>query len=282
MTSLIHDVFTIASYNIKSGGFNNYHSKSKYPENINLVKKAVEEISADFISLIDTSKWDKIYSVDELRNLFGYKEAFCINVDDTSLCVPVGITVLSNLSILKFEKVRIHDRNGVKTTIKINDNLLEIFSVYLDHRGEKNRVEEIKSLIKQVRNNNTILMGDFNSLKPADVDYSKKLFNRILKFIFLANFNKDFRELIRTVEDMLSNYEVYNLVKENGFLECGDENDFQPTMPTKFYFPLIPPIFRVDYIFYTPDISVKNFQIIKGKLFDKASDHYPISCEINF
>ena len=96
----------IASYNIMSGGFNNYNSASNKPERLHLIQKAIETIKPDFIGLIDTFRWVEIFTDKELQKLFNFKYSFHINLDDVRVDKRVGITVLSNLPIKKISNCR--------------------------------------------------------------------------------------------------------------------------------------------------------------------------------
>ncbi len=270
----------IASYNIKSGGFTSYFSKSATPEKLALIKLSIKQINADFIALIDTCRWEQTFSDENLSEMFGYKSVYRISIHDEKLLIPIGITVLTNLPVLGFENCRIFDRDCIKTVIKEKDRVINLFSIYLDYQDEEIRSKQILSLLEQAEDRNTIILGDYNSLRPEDAAESGRLFYKIVRLLPFIRLSSGFKGTIKTVKDMLLDQKVINLLRSRGFIEAKGSEKFEPTMPTKFFFPLIPPIFKVDYIFHTPDISVNNFQILKGKVFDKASDHYPIACEV--
>ena len=71
--------------------------------------------------------------------------------------------------------------------------------------------------------------------------------------------------------------EVTELIKMNGFRDADPKG--QKTVPTKLSPIKIPPVLRLDYVFYK-NIKVNNFEVLKGKEFDYLSDHYPILAEI--
>ncbi len=52
-----------------SGGFSSYTSASSLPERLDLIKQALKKINADFISLIDTFRWDKIFTEDVYKKI---------------------------------------------------------------------------------------------------------------------------------------------------------------------------------------------------------------------
>ena len=158
----------IASYNILSGGFNSYGYESSLPERLELLKKAIGIINADFIGLIDTFRWDALYSISQLSELFGYKKAYCINLNDIRLKEKGhnnGITVLTNLPVDQFKTITLETRDAIKTTLQINNNDLDIFTVYLDDLSEDVRVQQTQALLQYVdQTKPTIIMGDLNTL----------------------------------------------------------------------------------------------------------------------
>jgi len=84
----------IASYNIMSGGFNSYNTTSAAPQRLPLLQKAIREIGADIIGLVDTYRWNEIYTEADLKRLFGYKYAYCINLNDERQRLPTMPTSL--------------------------------------------------------------------------------------------------------------------------------------------------------------------------------------------
>lgn len=94
----------IASYNVMSGGFNGYEHDTSLPQRLTELQTAVSELDADVIGLVDTFRWDEIYSPGDLKNIFGYKYAVCINLNDQRLREKGhnnGLTLLSNTEILE-------------------------------------------------------------------------------------------------------------------------------------------------------------------------------------
>src|ERR1044071_8673670 len=92
----------IASYNIMSGGFDDYSRNHGTPQRLTLLQTAIKKIDADVIGLIDTFRWDEMYTESDLTTLFGYKYAYCINLNDERLRQighNNGLTLLSNVKI---------------------------------------------------------------------------------------------------------------------------------------------------------------------------------------
>ncbi|MFA6004999.1 MAG: endonuclease/exonuclease/phosphatase family protein [Patescibacteria group bacterium] len=269
----------VASYNILSGGFNSYSYDSPLPERIDILKKVIKSINADFIGLIDTFRWDSLYTNKQLAELFSYKSAYCINLNDQRLIKKGhnnGITVLTNVPVDHFETVRIETRNAIKSTLKINKNTLDIFTVYLDDLSEDTRILQSKKLLQNVSQDNpTIVMGDLNTLSEHDIP-------KIIPFIDqLATESPQIYEGLHSVLSEMKRGEVIKMFEAYGLKDAGKNEG--PTAPTR----LVPmkienPILRIDYAFHTDNIQVLNFKILKDTIFDQASDHYPIVFELEY
>src|SRR3989344_5081210 len=163
----------ITSYNLMSGGFNSYNSIDESPQRINLIRDAIKKSDADIVSLIDTFRWDQIYSVSRLRSMFNYPYVYFINLEDERLKKlghNNGITVLTRNKVKNFETVRLFNRNAVKTAINFNGHELDLFSVYLDDKSEEARVKQVRSLLKKIGvRKHPIIMGDLNTFSPRDI-----------------------------------------------------------------------------------------------------------------
>lgn len=268
----------IASYNISSGGFNSYNYESPVPERLELLKKAINVINADFIGLIDTFRWDSLYSNNELTRIFGYKKAYCINLNDERLKKKGhnnGITVLTNLAVENFETISLETRDAIKTSIQINNNRVDIFTVYLDDLNEDTRIAQIKALLQQVKQDNpTIVMGDLNILNHNEAIRITPLINKFFAKQPLLS------ESLKPALEELKRAEVTKILEKSRFQDA-DKTGF-PTWPSKLFPIKIESAFlRLDYAFHTKGIQISNFNILKDSVFDQSSDHYPIVFEIN-
>jgi len=274
----------IASYNIMSGGFNDYNFNSLKPQRLDLLKKAIKEIDADFIGLIDTFKWKDIFRQQDLKKLFNYKKVFHINMDDVRVDKKIGLTVLTNFLNVKFKKVSLITRNCIQAELKFPHNkTLDIFTIYLDDLSEDARLEQIQTLFNKINPNPTIIMGDFNAINPKDIKQSKDNFKRFLKINPDFKKRKDFNSYFKPSFSNMLRVDVIPLILAKGLLDARGENlkDRQPTVFT----PLSDlgengMILTVDHTFCTSEIKTKKFKNYKKNLFKKASDHYPISVEI--
>lgn len=261
----------ILSYNILSGGFRDYQENSKIPERLDKIIQAVKQSRANLVSLIDTYRWQDKYSPKEISEWFGYKYIYMTALDDDRVRnEPHGMTVMTNIKGAKFETIKIHSRKIIKTTI----NKLEIFSVYLDTYEEEIRLKQLDALYRQINQNlSTILIGDFNAIDINEVDKAKKVIVKLF-----AQFPQ--LEKISYIRDMLKGTTI-ETIKSWGFKDADKRGVF--TVPSKLSpIPLLNPVFRIDYAFVHPEIKVRKFEVLKGKVYDYTSDHYPIVVDIDF
>lgn len=113
-----------------SGGFDSYKSQSNLPERLDILKKSLQNINADFVALIDTFRWKEVFTENKFIKVFGYKYIFCIDLNDSRVDKKVGITILSKFQ-MQSESIRIYNRDCVKTKININGkNLNTIYSLF--------------------------------------------------------------------------------------------------------------------------------------------------------
>jgi len=268
----------IASYNILSGGFNSYSYEPSSPERIELLKKAINIINADFIGLIDTFRWDTLYSNSQLTQLFGYKKAYCINLNDNRLKKKGhnnGITVLTNLPVEHFETISLETRDAIRTTLQINSSKLDIFTVYLDDLSEDVRIKQTQALLQYVDHERpTIITGDLNTLSLGDITKVNPLIDK-----FAANNRQLYESLIPVLNEMKRG-EVTKILKEYGLQDADKKG--RPTAPSKLFPAKIESAFlRIDYAFHTNKIQILDFKVFKNSVFNQASDHYPIVFDIN-
>ena len=254
-----------------SGGFNSYSSEADAPERLNLLKKVIADIDADFVGLIDTFRWKEVFTPSDLRKHFGYKNVFCIDMNDARVDKKIGLTVLSRFNI-QCKQLRIYNRNCIKSTIERKGNEYTIFTVYLDDLSEDTRLHEVESLLSQVTRKNTVIMGDLNTFAKSDLEYMPKDIQ--------SHFRKkpDLHKDLKGVFQEMKRAEVVYLLQKEGFVN--GMPTFQPTAPSKL-FPgaLDAPFVRIDYVFHSKDIQIKRAKVLRSDVLDKTSDHFPIYFE---
>jgi len=269
----------IAAYNIQSGGFANYQSVADRPENLGLLQEAVAEIGADFVGLVDTFRWKDIFSDSDLQQLFGYKYSYHIGMDDVRVDKRIGLAVLSNFPIKRAQALRLATRNCLYTRVELPGKVLDVFTVYLDDKSEDTRLEQVRTLIQATPGERVLVIGDLNCIYKSD---GPKLWADFEEFV---RENPKFKErgdyesyFVPGIKDAMRG-EVIELIRAAGFKDA-DSGPRQPTAFTRIHASGIPTIFRVDHMFGTKDLRVKNFQVLTDAIFETASDHFPVVCEI--
>lgn len=121
--------------------------------------------------------------------------------------------------------------------------IYKIYNTHLDHLLPIVRKHQVDYLEKLIENNNqTIIMGDFNTTIKAK--YLKKMV-----------LNLDLEDCYKKVDNLISSH--FNILSKI------HKNDYP-----------------IDYIFISKDIKIKNTTIINNINNERfVSDHYPIICE---
>lgn len=263
----------VASYNVLSGGFDSYDKDIKKPKRLERLKEAIKIIDADFIGLIDTARWDSLYSNSEIAKLFGYKSAYCINLEDERLKKighNNGITVLTNLEVNKYETINLVTRDAIRASVLIDGILVDIFSVYLDDLSEDTRIIQVNKLMEYIDSKTpSIIMGDLNSIKRLDLNLLNPLIDK-----FFQN-NPGLLEGYEGVINDMKRGNVIEILEAHGLKDCSIR--FSPTQPTKIFPAVVEePVLRVDYAFVSSKFKTYNFRVLRDSVFDQTSDHYPI------
>lgn len=266
-------------WNVASGGFKEgYGDKSPHPQYIPEIITIVRSLNTDFMTLVDTFRWDSLYGSEQLQTMFGFKTAYCINLNDDRLRKlghNNGITVLSNLDNPEFQTVSLGTRDAIKTSLHIGGKPVDIFSVYLDDVAEKRRMNQITTLLQYIEpGKRTIIIGDFNTIADRDVTNVQQTFQRIYRYL-----PRRLKHRLYSVESKIAHRGTIQLLESHGFIDAGASKS-EPTVPTKKFYSLILPFLRFDYAFCTPEITVASTRVLRGKQFDQISDHYPFVLEL--
>ena len=257
-----------------SGGFNDYNYTDQKPQRLNLIKQVVKETKPDIVSFIDTFRWHELYTNKQIAKLFGYQQACCISLDDNRLKKighDNGITVIANVDDISFETVRLKTRNAIKTTIKENKKEFTLYSFYLDDLKEDTRLEQVKSIEKELSvDSPQLIMGDLNTISPKESEKTKEIIKKLLTK------RPELKELEKQVNDMARG-EVIKYLINLGFKDASKQS--KPTFPTSLS-PFGDKLMgRLDYCLYK-NLNIIHFEVLRGELYEKTSDHYPIMIEI--
>lgn len=248
----------ITHYNILKGG----------EDRLNKINKVIEEMNPDVCGLLETVGWDKnISKYKKIYKTMGYKFFYFAKANS-----KYNITILSKIKIQTstINKGVRHVIVGVKITDK-NYTPLNIYYVHLSPISEEDRLDEIEILLKKIsRQENTIIMGDFNSLSLSDKYNEKRLLNK-----FLQN------NIVKYGTTYLK-FDVIPKIEKMGFIDAFrfTGNKFDHSVPTKCNVDINhKEKLRIDYAFVKNKIikNIKICQIYKSETSDTASDHYPLN-----
>lgn len=254
----------ILLYNIDHGGRTKTNPRGRWPK----IKRVIKEINPDVAILLEAWGWEQSDLSDFAKsNSFKY-------------CFLSKSNTKHNLALLsKIKSQKITSTNhGVHHSI-IESKFpggLEIFGVHLSPKQESIRLGEAEKIIgKMKRKKLAIVLGDFNSLSPQDNYNDQKLLKKfqeknIIKFGSKKIEKRVIKKMLRSglidiTKKFHSGKSVYYSVPT---AICTDVDH-----ATKL---------RLDYAFVTPALAEKitRAEVIKNKLTNSASDHFPLVIEI--
>lgn len=259
-----------------SGGFAGYSQANQEPERLLQLKTAIRELSADIIGLVDTFRWDDLYSERNLCEMFGYRYAARINLNDDRLCKlghNNGLAILSNAPLQEVKAVRIATRDALHAVVDVGNKQLNIVLAYLDYLSEDARLEQTVVLLKQFKATEpTIIMGDLNTFKRDD---------KALNSSDVTSFTSAHPELALKLDAQLRDAargEVIAAFEANDWRDASDSS--KKTFPSQL-FPSKTEgaLFRIDYVLHSPLVRVNHVSVPTGQVFQVASDHLPIMFE---
>lgn len=198
----------------------------------------------------------------DYQRLFGFPYvAFCPSGTEW------GCAVLSRYPIINSQPMSNENGNGLRSKISKEGKIINIDLVH--PRYDFSEDEKIKFLNPFLENSRKpfIIFGDFNSLSDDD-SYDRE--------ILVREFRKFEPKRAEEMGGYLLGRRVIPYVKSFGLKDALHEKGAQqPTMPAKRY-RQGPSDIRIDYIFHSPDVKVKEAYVVKNRNSDMASDHYPV------
>jgi len=264
----------ILSWNILSGGFKDYGSSEKTPERIDGLASVIKELKPDIVSFVDTHRWTEVFTVEDLKRIFGYPNVHMVKLEDQRLIEKGhdnGVAVLSQFHDVQMETIWLATRNAIKTRVEGMD----IFSVYLDDISEDTRIKQIKAVLALVDPNiPTIITGDLNTFDKHDLNETKSNLDELSR-----RYPGPMKSMETSLNEMKRG-EVTQLLKINGFRDLG--KDAGTTVPAKLFpLPVEKPVIRLDYAFGNSRVKLEDFKVLTDPKFGNLSDHYPIWMRIS-
>jgi endonuclease/exonuclease/phosphatase family metal-dependent hydrolase len=251
-------------YNIHMGFHNTNFCFEK--ERMITVQKIVKKEDPDILILNEASFGIK----NKLGIFVDYKKMFNLPYFAYAFSkysgIGNGIAIFSKYQIESSKNFTERKFLFLRIIIKVNKEKINL-DVFHPHpsRTEKEKEDFLK---KHLRKNKKdyILAGDFNSISPEDKYNPNKLI-KVFSKINLKNF----------IIDALKMKTIKYLLKSNMIDTFKIKNKrFDYTIPTDYLSKNKSSAIRIDYIFCSRDFEIVSSNIIKNKLTNKASDHYPV------
>lgn len=265
----------IGTWNIKSGGFSSYNPSLPAPEREHAIQAVVNHLHdnnrVDTLSLTDAHRWDQIYGGNQgIAAHLGYKEAHFTPLEDDRLSrdfgAGIGIVLATDQRIEQAKELDLSTRQGLGVILDIGSYGLQVANVYMDDLSEETRLTQLRALQSELEPDMpTILIGDFNALRPTMRGASIRIRTKDMAVRSLAHTLSAHKPLGMTVRGM-NQRQAVPLIESFGFKDA-DSAQKRPTAPARL------PIFGVDYIFHNEKVAVDEVTTVPIKY---ESDHLPL------
>lgn len=251
--------FRIGHYNILKGG----------EDRIDLIIKGIKKEKFNICGILEAVGWhnNQEYFSKKFKEI-GFDYFYLAKAN-----TKYNIVVVSKLPL----KIEIINDNVKHVAIKasMEEKNLDIFFVHLSPVSEEERLNEIEIILNKIKEEKEVLiLGDLNSLSPDDA-YNKQA---LIDFFSQHQIKKYGDNDIETkVIDKLQHEDFIDIFK----LFNKDFIASVPTLSNTDQNHAIP--LRIDYAFVRGNSLIKKIascKIIKNKVFNQASDHYPLILEI--
>ena len=159
-------------------------------------------------------------------------------------------------------------RGAISATICVGGRRITVATTHLDHKSEDLRAKQMTTALASLgkkEKGQTILCGDFNTFQRKD--YTPESWDRIVDFYGSRGWATP-RETSLVLDGLSS----------RGWRDAA-ENDVPYPTPTCW---TATPLFRIDYVWLSPDLSETSTVTNYSRVDDDASDHFPVSVDLLF
>ncbi len=262
----------IIGYNILDGFFDRNKENVLIPneKRKKRAQKIIKKENPDILILNEADHTKNKKYPRDYKKIFNYPYGFF-----ASKKLPhrdFGIGILSKFPITKKEKFLLPKSRWIKTSIKIDNQIINVDAIHPNpHNTPKEKEDLFKEVIRR-KENPFIVVGDFNEVHPED-NYDK--------IKLLENFSRkleDKQRAEKVVKEILNAKIIKFLLKKDLIDTYKEKNKKQDySYHTKLRGNNL---MRIDYIFCSKEFKVLNSGIIKDRLTEKASDHYPVFADL--
>ncbi|MEK6924730.1 MAG: endonuclease/exonuclease/phosphatase family protein [Nanoarchaeota archaeon] len=263
-----HMQVKVMNYNVLHG----FHSLDHKPENERLTaaQEVVRQEDPDILVLTEACYGAQkpgggsIFM--DYGKLFGFANYRFAKRGDAEW----GSAILSKYPITSMQNNERGMQNHVRTTIDLKGMPL-MLDVAHPHPSvsEEDKAKYFKEVVLARHSNPYVLAGDFNSLSPQD---------KYERADLIAGLHGQVRYPEAVVDSWLKRLAVPVLTSV-GLVDTyrsAHPHSFDYTIPTDYLSKDKRSGVRIDYIFASPDIKVKDSYVIQNALTNKASDHHPV------
>jgi endonuclease/exonuclease/phosphatase family metal-dependent hydrolase len=262
----------IIEYNILEGFFDKNKEGILAPNEKR--RKAAQEIikkeDPDILVLAEADHTKNLKFPQDYKKIFNYTYGFFASKRLTNR--DFGIGILSKFPIITKEKFLLAKSRWIKTSIKINGKTINIDAIHCNpHNSSKEKQDLFQELITR-KKEPFIVAGDFNAVHPEDKYNEKDLLDN-----FCRKF-QDKQKAEKVVKEILEAKTIRFLLEQNlrdTHKEKNNKQDYSYHTSLKGN-----NMMRIDYIFCSNEFKIINSGIIKNRLTEIASDHYPIFAEL--
>ncbi|MFH0979559.1 MAG: endonuclease/exonuclease/phosphatase family protein [Candidatus Roizmanbacteria bacterium] len=248
----------LMTYNILNGG----------NERLSTIIEIIKKESPDYLTINEANTFAK----DNNKILKEVANKTSFRFFDIALSgeYDYHVAVFSKYPFKKITKLQPLMRACLVAQIDSVFGELSIASLHLTPYTEDLRHPEIDRIVEyQKKFQNRILMGDINSLSRQD-NYDQGM---------IKDFN-DMQIKKFTTDDKLR-FDAIEKIRNVGYYDCALEmgKNKESTAPTSINEYEAHSNMRLDYVFLSKTLlpHLKQYNVIKNSLTEKASDHYPVS-----
>jgi len=238
--------------------FENGGDKERLDKIINFVNSE----RPDVLSLSEVKKWNENKrTLLDFKLRTGFKHHF----------IKDHIVIFSNLKINDTEHL---GKGIIKVKLVLNNKSISIIAAHLSPGSEDRRLEQIDKIIGKLNDEDSILVGDLNSLSPLD-NYDKEKLIKCFEKIDLKKFGDG--KLRFDVQKKILDFGLIDSVKKFS-------KSFEYSVPTKFNKDFTHATkLRLDYLYITPNLllNLKSSRILRNAETNTLSDHFPIVADFN-
>ena len=183
-----------------------------------------------------------------------------------------GVGILSKYPMIESHDYTTKHSRFVRAIINVKGKKIMVDGVHPDpYHSEHQRAQWFKTVIRD-RKSNYIIAGDLNAFSPQD-KYDKR---KLIKGFELSLKQEDKHKAKNIVNDILTGEAINVLLKDKLIDTYKIKNKKWDYSYHTSLNGSNPDYCRIDYIFCSDDFKILQARIIKNKLTEKASDHYPI------